>query len=285
MLQDILGEQLMLNRQMFTNFQELIYITCGIALADNKRTMLSVRLLKRLRALNFDSYEEYFEHIQTESNFADELQSLLNVVTTNKTDFYREKHHFQLLAETIIPELRSNHLISSTDNLRVWSAGCSSGEEPYTLAMVLSDAMGAKTGSFEILATDISTKVLQEAMSAVYCEECVAPIPEEQKKKYLLRGTGNQKGFYKIAPEIRKHVKFGHLNFVAENYRIPEKMHVVFCRNVLIYFDTHSRDEIVRKLCNQLVPHGYLFIGHSETLDPQEYQLERLLPTVYRRKC
>lgn len=283
MLDGILGEQLTLSPELFRQFQQLIYSSCGISLADSKRTMLSVRLTKRLRALDLSTFEEYLAYIRIGDNFSNELQDFLNVITTNKTDFYREKHHFDYLVRTAIPSIRSVHQVSENFPLEIWSAGCSSGEEPYTIAMELAEIFGAKTGHFNILATDISTKVLKEAMGAVYAEQDIAPIPQRIKEKYLLRGTDDRQGFFKIAPEIRKHIKFGRLNFTCSNFQIPTKMHVIFCRNVLIYFDAKTRDIILKKLCRQLKSCGYLFVGHSETLHAADYQLQRISPTVYQK--
>lgn len=284
MQQSFFSEQLVLSDELFTKFKELVYDTSGIILANSKNTMLSARLVRRLRALNYTSFEQYYEYIQDGQNFQTELQSLLNVVTTNKTDFYREKHHFENLTDYVVPVLRSEHLLQEDTSLNIWSAGCSSGEEPYTISMELAEVMGAKKGNFKILATDISTKVIHTAMDAVYCEQCIAPIPDKIKRRYLLRGTGKHSGQYKVAPEITKHVNFGKLNFTCDDYKIPEKMHVIFCRNVLIYFDSHTRAAIIQKLCSQLVSGGFLFIGHSETLVAKDYQLEKIFPTVYRRK-
>lgn len=282
MLVENLGEQLVLSTELFARFQKLVYSTCGIDLANSKRTMLSVRLSKRLRVLNIDTFDEYFEFV--EKNFApEELQEFLNVVTTNKTDFYREKHHFEFLTSQIFSTLKYAQKISQHQPFRIWSAGCSTGEEPYTIALELAEVMGAKTGNFEILATDISTKVLREAMKAVYSEESVAPIPDNLKSKYLLRGTGKNAGLYKVAPEITKHIQFGRLNFIDDEFDTPFKMHVIFCRNVLIYFDSETRDRILQKLCDRLLSKGYLLIGHSETIAPMEFGLERISPTVYRK--
>ncbi|MBN2524930.1 MAG: chemotaxis protein CheR [Deltaproteobacteria bacterium] len=280
-MQEGIPEEQLLSPALFAHFQKLIYKSCGISLADSKRTMLSVRLSKRLSALQLQTFEEYLEYVGNVSHIDNEFLEFLNVVTTNKTDFYRERHHFEFLTNDIIPELLARKQISKDKPLRIWSAGCSSGEEPYTIAMEVAEILGLDSGAFEVLATDISTRVLNQAIGGVYAEESIAPIPEKLRHKYLMRGKGKYSGRYKVVPEIQTHVRFSRLNFTAANYNITEQMHVIFCRNVLIYFDVKTKAYILNKICDQLVSHGHLFIGHSETLVPQEYRLERVLPTVY----
>lgn len=274
----------LLTPPLFNKFRKLIYETCGITLSDAKRTMLSVRLTKRLRALKLNSFKEYYNHLQVENHFEKELPSFLNVVTTNKTDFYREQHHFEYLTNHVVPELRKHRPFTLENPFRIWSAGCSSGEEPYTMAIELSEVLGARSKAFDILATDISTKVLKAATNAVYDEDDVAPIPKYLRHKYLMRGKGNLQGYYKVVPELRNTITFGRLNFNDSNYRIPDKKHVIFCRNVLIYFDEETKAQIISKLCSYLVEGGYLFIGHSETLQADLFNLKNMGPTVYRRK-
>ncbi|MBN2718149.1 MAG: chemotaxis protein CheR [Deltaproteobacteria bacterium] len=261
----------------------MVYEICGISLANTKRTMLSVRLLRRLRALNLSSFEDYLNLLESLNRSDDELQAFLNVVTTNKTDFYRENYHFEFLKNHVLPELQTSRKISVGVPLHIWSAGCSSGEEPYTIAMEVAEVLGAINGRFEILATDISTKVLHSAIQGIYSEQEIMPIPQPQKYKYLMHGAGEQKGFYRFVPEIRKHITFGRMNFVADDYGIPQRMHVIFCRNVLIYFDAETRHAILQKLCAQLTARGYLFLGHSESIKPNNFRLEKISPTIYRR--
>jgi len=171
-------------------------------------------------------------------------------------------------------------------NLMVWSAGCSTGEEPYTLAMLLKDFAGKYPGfnfEFLILATDISTRVLEAAKRAIYDNEKVAPVPQEMKKRYLLRGKNDKKGHVRIVPELREVVKFRRLNFLEDNYGMREPMDIIFCRNVIIYFDRTTQEKILNMFARQLSPGGYIFIGHSETLHGLDVPLVQVAPTVYRK--
>jgi chemotaxis protein methyltransferase CheR len=274
--------QQLLSEQQFHRFQSLIYDVVRVALPDSKRLMLSGRLAKRLSALKMDTFEEYWAYLENPDNLLREKQAMLNVITTNKTDFYRESYHFEYLVNTVLSELKRDTRIARGDSVEIWSAGCSSGEEPYTIAMELANALGIHQ-NFNVLATDISTAVLHRARQAVYGKSSIDPIPPNIKQKYLLRGKGEFEGQYRISPEIRKHVTFGRLNFANESYGINKKFHVIFCRNVMIYFDRETQRNTIRKLCDHLQPFGYLFIGHSETLEPQMFNLKKMVPTVYRR--
>ena len=275
-------QQQLLSERQFHRFQSLIYDVVRVALPDSKRLMLSGRLAKRLNALKMDTFEEYWAYLENPDNLLQEKQALLNVITTNKTEFYRESYHFEYLVNTVLSELRSDTRVAYGDSVEIWSAGCSSGEEPYTIAMELANAMGIHQ-NFNVLATDISTAVLHRAMQAVYDKSTVDSIPPAIKQKYLMRGKGEFEGKYRISPEIRKHVTFGRLNFADKTYGIDKKFHAIFCRNVMIYFDRETQHNTIRKLCHHLQPFGYLFIGHSETLEPQMFDLQKMMPTVYRR--
>lgn len=265
-------------------FRELIYEECGIELKDAKRSMMSSRLYKRVRLLGLESFQDYYHHLQNAKDDIDEIVSLINVITTNKTDFFREPAHFEILRTKILPELVSSPEFKKSGTINCWSAGCSSGQEPYTLAMVLDDFFSNRDGKFSIIATDISTKVLLEARNAVYTREVVTPIPGMYKNKYLMTGQGKYQGMYRIRPELRNKIKFGRLNFMDDDYNIDTTMDLVFCRNVIIYFDWQTKIDVITKLYNQLRPGGYLFVGHSETLNGVNLPLEKVIPTVFRKK-
>jgi chemotaxis protein methyltransferase CheR len=199
---------------------------------------------------------------------------MIDQVTTNKTDFFREPAHFDYLTRKALPEItRTQRTVT------VWSAGCSSGEEPYTLAMVLKE-YGC---DFIILATDISTKVLDKAKLAVYDDERVGPIPDPLKRKYLLRSKNPAKKLYRVIPALRDCVRFRRLNFMEGDFGFREPMDVIFCRNVIIYFDKPTQERLLNKFCNYLSPQGYIFMGHSETLLGMDVPLVPAAPTVYRR--
>jgi chemotaxis protein methyltransferase CheR len=263
----------------FGRLRELIYTETGICLGPEKKTMVEVRLKRRLRTLNMATYREYCDFVFGRRGMTEELIFLINVITTNKTDFFREPQHFEFLARTALPDLTLNGR-----SFVIWSAGCSSGEEPYTLAMVLSEYAEAHPGfRFRILASDISTSVLEKAEKGIYTSECVAPIPIALKRKYLLRSRDAQCARVRVAPELRRLVDFRRLNFMDSDYGLSEKVDAIFCRNVLIYFDRATQESILRKLLHNLTPAGYLFVGHSETLHDMDLPVVPVAPALYRK--
>ena len=264
-------------------FRELIYEECGIELKEAKRSMMSSRLYKRLRKLGLSSYQEYYDYINDATGGLNEIISMIDVITTNKTDFFREPAHFEFLKEKVLPEITSSPDFQKNKIFNVWSAGCSSGQEPYTLAMVLDYYFNHTPGTYQILATDIAHSVLAEAKRAIYTKEIIDPIPSIYKGKYLMTGKGKRKGQFRVSPELRKKVLFGRLNFMDKDFGISTMMDVVFCRNVIIYFDWQTKVEVITKLYNQLKPGGYLFVGHSETLNGVDLPINRMIPTVFQK--
>jgi len=263
-----------LSNKDFSRLKTFIYKECGINIVDSKRTMLEARLQKRLRKLDLTSFSGYCDYLFSPTGIKEELTDMINQVTTNKTDFFREPAHFDYLRHKVLPELSRTRT-----TIAAWSAGCSSGEEPYTLAMVLKE-FGC---NFTILGTDISTKVLDKAKLAVYDEERVDPIPQELKKKYLLASKDRIKRLYRVVPELRAHVRFRRLNFMDGDFGFREPLDVIFCRNVIIYFDKPTQEKLLRKFYKCLAPDGYLFMGHSETLFGMNVPLVQAAPTVYRK--
>jgi len=266
----------------FTRLSTFLQSKLGIKLPEAKRTMLSGRLMKRLRLLGIDSFTAYCDFVFSPAGQQTELIPLMDTVTTNKTDFFREPAHFAYLTGTVLPRL----IAKGKKHCRVWSAGCSTGEEPYTLAMVLSDYQNTSPVhgfSFEITATDISTKVLDIAKQAIYSEDKIQPVSAEFRKRYLLRGKGQHQGTVRIAHEQRTKVRFGRLNFMHEDFKMPAKQQVVFCRNVLIYFDKKMQEAVINRLCQYLEPGGYLFLGHSESIMGYDVPLSQEVATVHRR--
>ena len=257
-----------LSQNEFRRFRDFIYEQCGINLPPAKKTMLSVRLNKRLRTLGITSFGKYFDYVTSRVGRTEELVQMINAVSTNKTDFFREEKHFDYLANKVLLTLLEGGNTSSFRRLNVWSAGCSSGEEPYTLAMVLEDFFEKRgSGTYSLLATDISTRVLDLGKKAIYPEDSIQPVPARLKHKYLMRGKGEQAGFCRIVPELRKRIAFQRLNLIeGRNFAMKKQMDIIFCRNVIIYFDRQTQIRLFQKFYNQLTPGGYLFIGHSETL-------------------
>jgi chemotaxis protein methyltransferase CheR len=265
----------------FNRLSAFIYQEAGIRLGPEKRTMLEARLKRRLRSLNLESYSHYCEYLFTPEGRSDEIIPFLDVVTTNKTDFFREPGHFTFLAGQALPEMAAR---AEGRPLLVWSAGCSSGEEPYTLAMVLSAYAETHPGfRFRILATDISTRVLEKAQLGIYTAEGVEPVPTALRRKYLMRGRERGSSQVRVVPELRQLVEFRRLNFMDADYELAGQADAIFCRNVIIYFDRATQENILRKLARQLVPRGYLFVGHSETLHDMQLPLTAIGPALYRR--
>ncbi|SME95792.1 CheR family methyltransferase [Desulfovibrio gilichinskyi] len=263
----------------FKKFSNLIKSEFGIKMPITKKTMLEARLQKRLRALGMKSHSEYCDFIFSPGGLEKELTQLIDVVTTNTTDFFREPKHFEILLSTVLPEFTRR----SSSTLKVWSAGCSSGEEPYTLAIVLSEfAANNPDFNFSILATDISNEILNKAINAVYPLSKVDVIPMAMKKKYLLKSRNKDKQLIRIAPEIRRKVEFRRLNFM-EKFPFKDEKDIIFCRNVVIYFDRPTQYTLFSKFCARLSKGGFLFIGHSESISGMDLPVRQIAPTVYQK--
>jgi chemotaxis protein methyltransferase CheR len=274
------GSQTMSERE-FRRLAEFIYSECGIKMPPAKKTMLEARLQKRLRALGMDSYSSYCDYLFTPKGMELELISLIDTVTTNTTEFFREPKHFEVLVNKVLPDFLASH--SFAHALRLWSAGCSTGEEPYTLAMVLSEFARKTHGfRFEILATDISTQVLERARRGIYPEDRVRDVSMEFKKRYMLRGKNRSQGFIRFNPETRELLRFKRLNFM-EDFSFDKPKHIIFCRNVVIYFDRITQENLLGRFCNCLEPGGHLFMGHSESITGMDLPLTPIAPTVYKR--
>ena len=265
----------------FEALSRFIYSEVGIKMPLNKKTMLEARLKKRIKELGMSSYSEYSKLILNREA-AGEIFHFINVVTTNKTDFFREPKQFDFLTGEAIPELDKLFRIGSENVLKLWSAGCSTGEEPYTLAMLLHAQLN-RLRQFRIFASDVSTQVLEKASVAIYDEERVEPVPMELKRKYLLRSKSREKRLVRIVPELRRIVEFRRINFMHDDYDLRESFHVVFCRNVIIYFDRPTQESIIGKICRQLLKGGFLFIGHSESLFNMNLPLIQVAPSIYRK--
>lgn len=266
----------------FDKLSRFIYKESGIKMPPVKKVMLQSRLQKRLRELNMTNFKEYIEYVFSKEGLNGEIIHMLDVVSTNKTDFFREPVHFDFLNNTVLPEFVEQRAGSRT--IKIWSAGCSSGEEPYTLAIVLAEFAAKNPGfDFSIIGTDISTQILQKAVDAVYKEDRVSIIPIETKRKYFLRSKDRQNPTVKVIGDLRKKVRFGRLNFMDTYYDMPETFDVVFCRNVLIYFDRPTQEKVINKLCDKLRPNGYFFLGHSESIMNMDVPLKQVKPTIFRR--
>ncbi|MFZ5571186.1 MAG: CheR family methyltransferase [Thermodesulfobacteriota bacterium] len=268
----------------FKRFSEFVYAQCGVKLPPAKKTMLMSRLSKRLRICGLQTFRQYYDYVISPEGRENELTPMIDAVTTNKTDFFREAAHFDYLVDHALPQLTRLGRGTGGRKLCVWSAGCSSGEEPYTLAMVMAEYFTRKAGEFSILATDISTRVLEKARQAIYPEEAVVPVPKNMKYRYFLKGKGSRTGFCRVAPELRRHVTLLRLNLVeGRDFDIKAPMDIIFCRNVIIYFDRVTQQRLFEKFFRVLVPGGYMFIGHSETLHGINEHFLPVATSVYRK--
>ncbi|PLX84986.1 MAG: chemotaxis protein CheR [Desulfuromonas sp.] len=269
----------------FQRLSTFIYDNVGIKMPPAKRTMLEGRLAKRLRSLGLKSYGEYCDFLFSDQGQQSELIHMIDVVTTNKTDFFREPSHFDFLSRTALPDLVASLGIGGPRKLRLWSAGCSTGEEPYTLSMVLSEFRERQPElglDFRIVATDISTRVLEVARRAVYHHDRIEPVPAPLRKKYLLRSRDRQNPLVRVHQDLRTPIRFGRLNFMDPDFGFRERMDVIFCRNVIIYFDKATQERLLQKFCRYLNRGGYVFLGHSESLHGFDVPLEQVAPTVFR---
>jgi len=244
--------------------------------------MLQSRLQKRLRELKITTFKEYADFVFSDDGQKKELIHMLDVVSTNKTDFYREPVHFDYLTETILQEFMVADRLNKS--FKVWSAGCSSGEEPYTIAITLNEFKQNYPGfDYSILGTDISSQILQKAVLAVFKEERIINIPLEIKKKYFLKSKDRINKTVRLVKDLRDKVKYQRLNFMDEAYNISDVYDVIFCRNVLIYFNRDTQEKVINKLCNKLKSGGYLFIGHSESILGMDVPLQQIKPTIFKR--
>lgn len=267
-----------LSEHDFNRLSNFIYKEYGIKMPPSKKIMLQSRLQKRLRELNITSFKEYCDIVFSPEG-ADEIIHMIDVVSTNKTDFFREPNHFAFMQEVILPEFvaeKNNRL------LKIWSAGCSSGEEPYTIAIVVSQFFETQIGyDFQILGTDISTRILQKAIDAIYSEDRIVGIPLEIKKKYFLKSKDPAKKLVRIIPQLRSKVTFQRLNLMSASYDVKDMFDIIFCRNVLIYFDRETQEKVISKLCTRLKTGGYFFLGHSESIMGMQLPLSSIKPTIF----
>ena len=270
-----------MSRRTFLKYSSFIHKELGIKMPIVKLTMLQSRLSKRLKITGYSSFEEYYNYVFSPEGKKNELFNMIDVVTTNKTHFFRESTHFNFLTEKVLPQLTA-----STRKILLWSAGCSTGEEAYTLSMVIGNHLDKNFPgfNFSILATDISCRVLDKAKLGEYTTEQIESVPLELRKKYLLRGRNNKNGYIKIKPFLKSHIKFERLNLLSGNYNFTGNMDIIFCRNVIIYFDKDTQKRVISQFCRNLNPRGYLFLGHSETLNDPGLPLYQVAPTVYRMK-
>ena len=267
-----------LEAEAFKYIIDLIYERCRIWLYSGKESLIRARLGKLMRAQGFRTLAEYCDFLRTRAD-EDEFTRVVDALTTNFTSFLREEDHFQFLVSQAIPQV----LPSGKRSFRAWSAACSSGEEPYTMAFYLSEHFPPSQGwQWQITASDISTKVLHAARQGVYTDERVRCIPPEWLRRYFQKGVGKWAGHYRIKPSLARHVEFHQINLI-ESYEHRHVYETIFCRNVMIYFDRATQEQLINQLCRFLVPRGYLLIGHSESLAGLRAPLRCLRPSLYQK--
>lgn len=264
-----------LSEKQFLKISQLVYRRCGINLREGKEALVRARLMKRLRALELDDFQQYIKYLESDKT-EKELHLMLDLITTNKTSFFREPEHFDYLRQKIVPELKEKRL-------RLWCAGCSSGEEPFSLAMLLRQEVSDIDGKdIRILATDISLRMLDRARKAQYGAETVSDLPRSFLQKYFARTPNGSSRQYQVKDEVRAMVRLAKLNLM-ESWPMKGPFNVIFCRNVMIYFDKATQQSLVKRFGNLLESGGYLFVGHSESLSAISHNLRYVQPAVYRK--
>ena len=266
----------------YERISRLVYEQCGINLHEGKKELVKARLGKRLREGNFKSFGEYYRYVTTDDGTA-ELISMIDSLSTNLTYFFREESHFQKLRNMIKLMVKTSNQGRLSEKLRIWSAGCSTGEEPYSLAMTVCESVNGLSKGVKIMATDISTRVLQTADKGIFGKERLKNVPPAILKKYFQMGSGSCEGQFLIKKSIRDMIQFSRFNLMdtpPPNYRFD----IIFCRNVMIYFDKATQEALVRRFHQCLNKGGHLFVGHSESLTGLSHELKYIEPSVYRKQ-
>jgi chemotaxis protein methyltransferase CheR len=269
-----------MSKRNFERLSAFIYRYSGIKMPPSKHTMLEGRLRRRLRSTKLPTFDTYCDYLFDGGGMESELVHLVDAVTTNKTDFFREPKHFDYMRDVALPAIRA----TGVRTIRAWSSACSTGAEPYTMAMLLEEFIQQhRDASYEILATDLSTDVLGKARMGIYPAELSDPIPDAMRQRYILKAANASRRDVRVAPLLRSRVGFARLNLMDARYDVGQPMHMIFCRNVLIYFDKKTQGEVLHRLCDCLVPGGYLFIGHSETIAGLNLPVRSVANTVFQR--
>jgi chemotaxis protein methyltransferase CheR len=272
-----------ISEKEFAIFRDLIFKEAGIALSDAKRALVCSRLSRRLRHFGFTSFSEYYDYLMSADPDGAERLQMVNCITTNKTDFFRESHHFDFLREFFFPQVRERALWGDRRRLRIWSAGCSSGEEPYSIGITAREYFSILPGwDVRILASDIDTEMLRIGEQGIYPAERLANIPPEFMRRHFLRGRGEWKNYYKVRKDLRELVTFRRINFAEDSWPIHTRFDVIFCRNVIIYFNRETQRRLFERLAKYLHPYGCLMVGHSESLQWLSDMFVPLRGTIYR---
>ncbi|HUG11267.1 MAG TPA: protein-glutamate O-methyltransferase [Opitutaceae bacterium] len=266
----------------FDYIRSLVYERSRISLGPDKRELVTARLGKRLRATQMDSVGDYCRLLQA-GDQEGELAHLIDAISTNHTFFFRESAHFDFMRDQILPEMLQRRATERWPAFNAWSAACSSGEEPWSMAITLDTALRDTGWQWRIHATDISHRILEKARAAIYREDVVEKMPPAVVRQYFQKGIGPQAGNHRVSPELRARVNYHQLNLLEGEPGTRELFQVIFCRNVMIYFDRPTQEELVHRLGSRLVPGGYLLVGHSESLTGIKHGLQMIRPAIYRR--
>jgi chemotaxis protein methyltransferase CheR len=278
----LLLQEVVLGEREFRQISDLVYEHCGINLHDGKRELVRARLAKRLREGQFASFAEYLRHVLADPT-GQEFTLLVDALSTNLTKFFREEQHFEYLRRPWLPAWLAAKEGRHDGRLRGWSAGCSSGEEPYSIAITLLEAVqGRGRWDVKVLATDVSTRMLARAQAGVYEKERIEPIPLPLRSKYLIHTRAEGVDRYEVAPGLRSVVFLRYLNLV-QDWPLQGPLDFIFCRNVMIYFDKPTQNRLIRRFYDLLAPGGLLFTGHSESLTGITHEFQYVQPTIYRK--
>jgi chemotaxis protein methyltransferase CheR len=276
--------QYILSNEEFELFRRLIYDSCGINLTLSKKELVKARLTKRLTKAGIDSFKDYYNFVTKTDKTGKELVHLIDSISTNKTDFFREKKHFDLLNTSLLPSLISSKAKAGTKKLRIWCAASSSGEEPYTLAMTVFNHLKPNNGwDVKILATDISTKILQKAINGIYRKELLKDIPPGTVSAHFSKVLYENTNCYKARDHLKDIITFRKFNLMTPEFPFKNPFDFIFCRNVMIYFDPETQNRLVSKFYDCLPKDGYLFIGHSESLSRSNTSFKYIQPAVYQK--
>lgn len=279
MANSVSGGIIELDEKQFNLFREIIYREAGIKLSDMKKALVQSRLLRRLRELHIFSYDDYYSFLQ--DNYSQEIINLINCITTNKTEFFREARHFDFMHQVVLPE----YVRMKKKTLRIWSAGCSTGEEPYTIAITLLEFFkDMQMPDIKILATDIDTHVLELALDGRYKKEILEMLNVDMLRRYFLKGSDVNLGFYRVKDHVKKYIYFRRLNLLSDHYPMKNQFDIIFCRNVIIYFDKETQKRLFGKFYQYLKDDGYLFLGHSESLTDENNRFTFQGNSIYRKK-
>jgi len=275
-----------LSPELFTRFTQFIQQRCGIHMVPSKQSMLEGRLRKRMRHLLLPTFEDYARYLFDHTgNTTEEMIHFLDAITTNKTEFFREAPHLDYLVSKVLPEFMQQYKKQRVDTFRIWSAGCSSGEEPYSLAIMLNEFTEKNPlFSYAMLATDLSRHTLDTAKTGVYDSDQLKDVPPEYRHKYFTAAQTEDKRKLRVISALRKTIMFRRLNFMDKAFPIKEPLQAIFCRNVMMYFDRATREKLVKRFTEKLAPGGHLFTGHSESLAGVPAGLKSVSSSVYQKQ-